>query len=272
MIGVSRISPARAIDTGVMRAVGRRTHPFAPVALSLVTAMAVVAVACASAANPRVVLYGDSLGQEASGPLAEKLEDHAEFESAAVGGLALCDSLLRIRSDLQRGRTPTYALIQFSGNNISRCMQQADGRPLEGDELAAKYATDTETAVRLLRSAGVEVYLIGSPSAALTSGAEAVNAGFRRVARQWSDDGGVHYVDAGVAVSPQDTYTPTLPCLKFETSEFGCEEGRIPVRAPDGNHFCPPGIEGSGTPECPVWSSGAYRFAEAMAEPVLSNL
>jgi hypothetical protein len=240
--------------------------------VGVVAVLAAAGLACAPTSGPRVVLYGDSLGHEASAVLADELDGHADFESAAVGGLALCDSLGRIRSDVREGPRPSYALIQFSGNNISPCMAQSDGRALEGEELAAKYATDTDTAVRILRSAGVEVYLIGSPTAALTSGADAVNAGFRRVAQAWRAEGGVHYIDAGVAVSPGDTYTRTLPCLEFETREHGCEDGRIPVRAPDGNHFCPPGTEATGQPDCPVWSSGAYRFAQAMAGPLLTNL
>jgi hypothetical protein len=94
-----------------------------------------------------------------------------------------------------------------------------------------------------------------------------------RIATEWrSRGGGVHYLDAGSSVAPGDTYTRTLPCLDFETSAFGCEDGRIPVRAPDGNHFCPPGADATLTATCPVWSSGAYRFASAMAQPILTQL
>jgi hypothetical protein len=43
------------------------------------------------------------------------------------------------------------------------------------------------------------------------------------------------------------------------------------VRAADGTHFCPApvtvvrGVTGA----CPVWSSGAFRFGTAMAEPLI---
>jgi hypothetical protein len=242
----------------------------APAAAALVATL--LLSGCARETRPTVVLYGDSLGQEAADALGTQLDGVARFEDAAVGGAALCDTLDRIRTDV-REDTPTYALIQYSGNNITACMRQANGRPLEGAELAAKYRTDAETAVQVLRDRGVEVYLVGSPSAALTFGAQFVNAEFQQIAQQWERrGGGVHYIDAGTSVAPGDTFTRTLPCLKFETSEFGCDEGRIPVRAPDGNHFCPPGADATLTASCPVWSSGAYRFAAAMAEPLLTQI
>lgn len=40
-----------------------------------------------------------------------------------------------------------------------------------------------------------------------------------------------------------------------------CVDGSIPVRAPDGAHFCPTGFQ----VPCPVYSSGAARFGRAEA-------
>ena len=46
------------------------------------------------------------------------------------------------------------------------------------------------------------------------------------------------------------------------------------VRAPDGVHFCPAGKDAHRgvTATCPVWSSGAYRYGSAMAQPVVLDL
>ncbi|MEQ1786121.1 MAG: hypothetical protein ABL966_03640, partial [Acidimicrobiales bacterium] len=50
-----------------------------------------------------------------------------------------------------------------------------------------------------------------------------------------------------------------LPCLPGEV-ECGTT-GRNAVRSDDGVHLCP----GTAPTPCPVYSSGAYRFAEAIA-------
>ena len=79
------------------------------------------------------------------------------------------------------------------------------------------------------------------------------------------------YIDAGAAVlTPDGRYTPQLPCLDSETTADGCTNGQIIVRAPDGIHFCP--TVSGGTQPCPVYSSGAHRFAGGMADPVRDHL
>jgi hypothetical protein len=83
--------------------------------------------------------------------------------------------------------------------------------------------------------------------------------------------GAVEYVDAGRAVVAGGRFTATLPCLPSEGAADGCVDGRIPVRALDGVHFCPR-REGPGTDGCPVYSSGAVRFGFAMAQPVRHDL
>jgi hypothetical protein len=48
----------------------------------------------------------------------------------------------------------------------------------------------------------------------------------------------------------------------------------VPVRAPDGDHFCPVTQKARAglTASCAVWSSGSYRYGRAMAAPVLLAL
>jgi len=57
--------------------------------------------------------------------------------------------------------------------------------------------------------------------------------------------------------------------------EGGCSSDGLPVnvvRAPV--HFCP--VSGDAvrgvTDDCPVWSSGAYRYGRALAQPVIDAL
>jgi hypothetical protein len=163
-------------------------------------------------------------------------------------------------------------VLQFSGNNMTPCMQRADGRPMEGADLVAKYASDAEQAVAMLSDRDVVVFLAGSPISRDSTTAAQINAEFRRIADRWkATGGGVTYVDAGSAVLAFDgTFTETLPCLPDETEERGCQDGRIVVRAPDGNHFCP--IATDGKEPCPMYSSGAVRFGEAMAGPVRAEV
>jgi hypothetical protein len=232
--------------------------------------LATGAAAC-SDTPPRVTLYGDSLGFESKDELADQLRGEAGLTPVTQGGAALCDALPQMTQDLDR-RKPNLALIQFSGNNITDCMHQADGTALEGAALIDKYASDAEQAVSILRGRGVAVYFVGSPIAESSSVPASINAEYQKIAQRWSNRGEpVFYVDAGAAVlAPDGQFTSMLPCLPTETAGMGCTDGQIIVRAPDGIHFCP-ALSGGTTP-CPVYSSGAHRFAAAMAEPVLERV
>jgi len=239
--------------------------------VALLAVCAVVLGAACSDTPPRVNVYGDSLSFESEQELERAFRGEARLTSVAQGGAALCDALPAIEQDLDR-RKPTVAVIQFSGNNITDCMQLAPGQPLEGDDLVAKYAADAELAVARLRQRDVRVFLVGSPIARQPSSIAAINAEFARLAQRWdSNGGGVSYVDAGAAVlAPDGSFTSTLPCRSDEPADLGCEGGRITVRSSDGLHFCPTST--GGTEPCPTYAGGARRFAEAMARPVIDEL
>lgn len=220
---------------------------------------------------PVAVLYGDSLGFEAGPYLTKALSGRTATRVAAVPGAALCDLLPMIADDARRHR-PDIAILEFSGNNTTPCMAGTNGRPLTGSALIDKYATDAEQAVTALRGADIPVYLVGAPRSRNSTTASQINDRYIQIADRWSTRGeDVHYVDAGAAVLLADgSFTEGLPCLSMETADMGCTGGLIRVRADDGVHFCP--TNHGPTQACPVWSSGAYRFARAMAEPVRSRL
>jgi hypothetical protein len=84
------------------------------------------------------------------------------------------------------------------------------------------------------------------------------------------------YTDAGASVLSGGRWTETLPCLPDEPCTGGRDAKGIPVnlvRAPDGGHFCPgaPAAVQGVTAACPVWASGAWRFGNAMAAPVIAE-
>jgi hypothetical protein len=248
------------------RRVGRKAVPLLVVLVGLLG----IVSGCSSAPT-RVTIYGDSLAVESKDALREALDGTARLDTVVQGGAALCDALPQIRQDLDR-RRPKIAVLQFTGNNITECMRGPDGVPLEGDQLVAKYASDAEEAVRLLRDRNVTVNLVGSPIAATSTIPAQIGAAFASIADAWrSNGGGVGYVDAGAAVlTPDGGFTSTLPCLPSENAERGCTGGRITVRSPDGLHFCP--VAGLGPEACPVYSSGAERFGTAMAAPVRGQI
>ena len=80
-------------------------------------------------------------------------------------------------------------------------------------------------------------------------------------------------MDAGAAVEgPGGTFAWTLPCMATEPCT-GPVVGGVPsntVRSPDGADFCPIPVVGppAQAGSCPVYSSGAFRYASAMASPV----
>jgi hypothetical protein len=104
---------------------------------------------------------------------------------------------------------------------------------------------------------------------------DVLNQAFAGLAAQ--HPGRVTYIDAGKAVEgSDDTYLSTMPCLFFEPCTGPTIDGMRTdvVRSPDGVHFCP---DQSGNAvgqvfHCDVYSSGAYRFAAAMAGPVIRSL
>lgn len=217
----------------------------------------------ASAPSTTVVLLGDSLAQEAAPYLERLLEPEAVVERF-FGGTAPCDWL---DQDLHaaRGRT---VVISFTGNSLTPCMGDGEGGQLRADALVARYRADLTTLVGRIRDSGARVLLVGQPrrgpnhrtgGSTDPDGAGEVD-GINRVYADLATSPGVSLVDAGAAVeAPDGTFASTLPCLDRE-EECG-PDGRNAVRSDDGVHFCPGELD----LPCPTYSSGAFRFAGAIA-------
>ena len=235
-------------------------------------------VACASSrvsargqpasAPPRVAVFGDSLAWEAQSYFSSLVRaSGGTARSYDARGTALCDWLSQMRI-VDARFVPEAVELEFTGNALTPCMK---GYAAGSAAYYAKYRDDTLAAIDIFVPSGAHVFLIGAPisrsQAVSDPGWDRLNQQYASIAR--TDPRHVTYIDAGAAVeSPDRTYAQTLPCLQAEP----CLGPRLDgvrsnvVRAPDGVHFCPvekaaaAGIIGP----CPVYSSGAYRYALAM--------
>jgi hypothetical protein len=171
---------------------------------------------------------------------------------------------------------PQVAVLEFSGNTFTSCM----GGCSEGSTAAiTRYCGDTTEAINLFLAVGTHVFLDGSPidySQWVTHDRHwnDLNSALSALAARYP--GRVSYVDAGRAVEgPGHSFTWTLPCLSFEPCTGPVVSGLRTniVRSSDGVHFCPANSgnsQGQVAP-CDVFSSGAFRFAMAMAAPVITD-
>jgi hypothetical protein len=140
-----------------------------------------------------------------------------------------------------------------------------------------RYCSAVSTAIQAFLGVGTHVFLVGTPISrtqwiAHDSDWDALNLAFAALAAKHPDH--VTYVDAGRAVEgPDKSFVWTLPCLSFEPCTGPTIAGvrTNVVRSPDGVHFCPDqsGNAVGQVTRCDVYSSGAFRFAAAMAGPVI---
>lgn len=251
----------------------RRIAVFASVlALSLAGTIAIASLtapgAQASVPRPRIVLYGDSLAWEARNYFVWSATYGGGIARARTyGGTATCDWIRTIRSELA-AEPVSVVVLAFSGNALTPCMQDPEtGLPLTGDEFLEAYDRATRRVIRIAREHGARVVLVGGPAPRdPRPGWDALFQLYAAIAERPRVD----YVNGASRITPQGRWRRRAPCLADETEAMGCVDGRIRVRSSDG-HFCPAdpqtlqGVVGA----CPVYSSGARRYAEAMARAAL---
>jgi GDSL-like lipase/acylhydrolase family protein len=220
----------------------------------------------------RVVLFGDSLAAQATPYFRDALTGSGRVmvETNGSPGTAICDALAAMKRTVSHFR-PDVAVVEFSGNTLTPCMRDRAGVPLTGAGLIDRYRRDAQSATRLLDRRGATIYWVGVPPdrdpslSAITVG---INAIYRDLANRFSH---VRFVDAGAALTDHGRYVDFLPCVPNEPCLGGILDGvrTNRVRSPDGIHFCPQDV--SENAQCPVWSSGAFRFGTSMAAPVLKD-
>jgi hypothetical protein len=223
----------------------------------------------------RVGLFGDSLAVQSEPYFNFLLQagGKATVNDFAYGGTAACDWLPKMRK-YARTQHPRAVVFEFVGNTFTSCMS---GCPLGSPAAVSRYCSAVSAAIQVFLQVGTHVFLIGTPisrtqSITHDSDWDALNLAFAALAAKHPDH--VTYVNAGRAVEgPHQSFVWTLPCLFFEscTGPTIAGVGTNVVRSPDGVHFCPDqsgNAVGQVTP-CDVYSSGAFRFAAAMAGPVI---
>lgn len=222
-----------------------------------------------------VGLFGDSLAVQAEPyfNLLIQAGGRAKVTDFTYGGTAACDWVSKMES-YARTEHPQAVVIEFVGNTFTACMKGC----LFGSKAAVTlYCSAISTAIDVFLGLGTHVFLIGTPItrsewASHDSKWDALNVAFAALAAKHPT--GVSYVDAGKAVEgPHRSYVSTLPCLSFEPCIGPTIAGvrTNVVRSPDGVHFCPNQIGNAVgvVPGCTTYSSGAFRFAAAMADPVV---
>ncbi len=214
-----------------------------------------------------VAVYGDSLALQAE-PYFRRLMSAQDAVNityySSYGGTAPCDWLPKMRAMAATTRLEAVVL-EFSGNAQTGCMA---GVGYYTPAYYAKYRADTMAALAIWLPTGARVFLIGAPVTRVQQARipkwNTLNLQYQQIAS--ADPQHVTYVDAGLAVESVDgSYTRTLPCIIGEPCTGPVVKG-IPsnvVRSPDGVHFCPVTVAGA---PCPVYSSGAFRFAAAMVD------
>jgi hypothetical protein len=225
------------------------------------------ATGCGSDGPPKVAVVGDSLVVQSTTYLTQQLRDRdVEPKVAGLSGSATCDLFGPIE-ELRDDFDPDVVAVSFSGNALGSCMRHADGSALSDAEYVDKYRKDTEHVIEMFDD-DTPVYLVGAPVSGTPD--ERVARIYHELAAKRDDN--VHYVDGGKYAAPHHTFAKTLPCMRGEPECTGPVIGGVRnnvVRAPDDAHFCP--VDKATDEPCPVYSSGAYRFARAITEAVTAR-
>lgn len=236
-------------------------------ALLALALLAVLAPPARSASpRPLVLVYGDSLVREAQPYLEDILANVARVDFQVVGapGAALCDVLPGMRADASHLR-PAVVVIDFSGNDVTPCMQDGHGHQLQGQAVVEKYRADLVEAIALFRPGAPQIWL-GTAPISLGAQVKSEDGDARMAAMEHSlahdNPRRVRITEAGNAVLDHGWWTATLPCLQREPCTGGVDAHGNHVnrvRSIDGTHFCP--VPYAVFDNCPVYASGGERYA-----------
>lgn len=185
----------------------------------------------------QVALFGDSLAWEAE-PYWTGLihkDNEAALTYDTIGGTATCDWLGRMR-EVESEYHPMAVELSFSGNNLTPCMK---GYERYTQAYYDKYRADTLAAISIFDNGRTHAYLVGAP------------------------------------IMKQQESVPNWQMLNMVYAAIAqANPARVTyvVRSSDGIHFCPAkeGDVAGVVSGCPVYSSGAFRFAKAMGAPLAS--
>jgi hypothetical protein len=191
------------------------------------------------------------------------------------GGTAICDFFATMAADVDEF-APDVVVMEFSGNAITGCVNHEPFTPTAWYD---RYHADADAVMALYERHGIPVYWVSAPIS--RSAADRGDPNWAILNEMYADMPDHHstarFVDAGAAVMRDGAYTDVLPCRDDEPCADVPDPvtglPANPVRSPDGTHFCPvTAADANGSVGgCPVWSSGAWRFGLAMAEPIVRD-
>ncbi len=226
---------------------------------------------------PRVILYGDSLSVESAKYVRAALNRRqaVRFSSRAVSGSAPCDWIQRALND--SAESPDAVIIEAFGNNVSACQLDSKGRRPASETLAYwnQYRDDLHRLARVFPPS-TKVFITAAPAAYNDRSAHASHKHRMLIAMLAAARGldNVKVINAGRAVELHGKYTRVMPCRRNEHCSNRPRFGYTYVRSRDGLHFCPPILRATveQLENCPVRASGAWRFGNAQAAPVVAAL
>ena len=229
-------------------------------------------------AAPTVILYGDSLASESQTFFRDALVGAGitDVHTRTFGGTAPCDWLDEMRHDAG-ALHPRIVVIEFAGNTLTGCMRDANDAQLTGPAYYTKYLEDTTEALLLFLPLHTQVYFVGAPLSRHAAETHDPDAGrLNTLYAELSAPRFVTYVDAGAAVLDHGAWTSVLPCLRDEPCTGGTHDRDASERRPRPRRYAllsrAARRDTRCSGDCPVWSSGAFRFASAMAKPVIRDL
>ena len=226
----------------------------------------------------QVFLYGDSLSVETAPWLRSRLTrwKTANLVNRSFPGSAPCDWFSQAVVDART--RPAAVIIQTFGNNQSGCqLTKAGNRPRsEGDRYWRDYRYDLRRLARTFPRS-TRIYMIAPPTAYndKASGRSHKGRMLRTMEKAAYGVANARVIDAGrAAEGPGGTYSRVLPCLPREVCSNSPKRGFTYVRAEDGLHFCPTVLKATvqQLTRCPVKASGAWRYANAQANPIIRDL
>ena len=191
--------------------------------------------------------------------------------SAAAPGAAACDLIPRLQSDLEIAR-PRLVVLETMAGYLTHCMSGT--APYGSPRHVRATVRGVERFVDDARAFGARVALVAPPpvgrlNAPQTKTLKSIE---QRLRQDLAGQAGVTFLDAPRdAVAPGGGFAASLACRAEEQDRGGCRNGRIEVRdRVNGVHFCPEPYadEAAILRGCPVYSSGAVRFGEALGHSI----
>lgn len=215
------------------------------------------------------LIYGDSLIWESYKPIANAITAKPGWSvvNHSKPGTAPCDWLTRLDADLATYHPATVTLATAGNTGLTACMTAPMGSP----EYYDGYRADLDTFFAKVTTAGAKMVFVADPPF-VNPDRDAAQIQIITIATELAAN--YHGVSiaktARTQLSKGGKYVAYKPCLKTETADQGCSDGKIAIRTISGVqaglHLCPPGLPPDFPWFCEVYSSGELRFGTAVGK------